>query len=41
MIVAGDHANNDICGNGDDTWKTKLLSKRVFCQNNFKGVRRI
>ena len=22
MIVAGDHANNDMAGDGEDSWKT-------------------
>ncbi len=38
MIVAGDHANNDICGNGDDTWKTKLLSKGYSVKTILKGL---
>lgn len=29
MVVAGDHANNDICGDEDDAWKT-MLTKEGF-----------
>ena len=33
MIVAGDHANNDMAGNRDDSWKSVIKSKgiRVKC----------
>ena len=33
MIVAGDHANNDMAGNTDDSWKTtfKRAGIRVVC----------
>lgn len=27
MVVAGDHANNDICGDEDDAWKTMLTAE--------------
>lgn len=29
MVVAGDHANNDICGDEDDAWKV-MLTKEGF-----------
>lgn len=29
MIVAGDHANNDMAGNEDDSWKTTFKSKGI------------
>ncbi|WP_303723072.1 sirohydrochlorin cobaltochelatase [Malonomonas rubra] len=27
MVVAGDHATNDMAGNEEDSWKTRLLAK--------------
>jgi len=29
MIVAGDHANNDMAGDEDDSWKTTIKSKGI------------
>jgi sirohydrochlorin cobaltochelatase len=33
MIVAGDHANNDMAGNDEDSWKStfKRAGVRVEC----------
>lgn len=28
MLVAGDHANNDMAGNEDDSWKSILLRQK-------------
>ena len=28
MVVAGDHANNDMAGDDDDSWKSMFDSKR-------------
>ena len=47
MIVSGDHANNDMAGDDEDTWKSKLESDgyHVVCRlkgmGELKGVRRI
>lgn len=38
MIVAGDHANHDICGDEEHTWKTKLVSKGYTVHTILKGL---
>lgn len=38
MIVAGDHANHDICGDDENTWKTKLTSKGYAVHTILKGL---
>lgn len=30
MVVAGDHANNDMAGNEDDSWKSKFKAAKCF-----------
>ena len=30
MVVAGDHANNDMAGDDDDSWKSQFLASRAF-----------
>ena len=30
MVVAGDHANNDMAGNDDDSWKSQFEASGVF-----------
>ena len=30
MVVAGDHANNDMAGDDDDSWKSLFMAKNVF-----------
>ena len=30
MVVAGDHANNDMAGDDDDSWKNQFLASRAF-----------
>lgn len=30
MVVAGDHANNDMAGDDDDSWKSTFLSSNAF-----------
>ena len=30
MVVAGDHANNDMAGDDDDSWKSKFLASGAF-----------
>lgn len=38
MIVAGDHASNDICGDGENTWKTKISCQGYSVKTIFKGL---
>lgn len=38
MIVAGDHANNDICGDAEDTWKTKIAKQGYTVKTIVKGL---
>jgi sirohydrochlorin cobaltochelatase len=38
MIVAGDHANNDMAGDDDDSWKTILTSKGYKVTTVLKGL---
>jgi sirohydrochlorin cobaltochelatase len=38
MIVAGDHANNDMAGDEDDSWKTILESKGYSTVPVLKGL---
>lgn len=38
MIVAGDHANHDICGDDENTWKMKLTSKGYTVHTILKGL---
>ncbi len=41
MVVAGDHANNDMAGDDDDSWKSQFLASGAFdtvsCQINGLG----
>lgn len=39
MIVAGDHANNDMAGNGEDSWKSVFTAAgfQVTCEINGLG----
>lgn len=30
MVVAGDHANNDMAGDDDNSWKSQFLASRAF-----------
>ena len=30
MVVAGDHANNDMAGDDDDSWKSKFDASKAF-----------
>ena len=41
MVVAGDHANNDMAGSDDDSWKTmfEAADLNVTCQ--ISGLGRI
>jgi sirohydrochlorin cobaltochelatase len=38
MIVAGDHANNDMAGDEDDSWKSILESKGYTVQPVLRGL---
>ncbi len=38
MIVAGDHANNDMAGNDDDSWKSVLEKMGCNVTCNIKGL---
>jgi sirohydrochlorin cobaltochelatase len=40
MIVAGDHAHNDMCGDGEDSWKTKIEKKGVKTIGHLAGIGR-
>ena len=47
MIVAGDHANNDMAGDEEDSWKTAFVNAgyEVECVLNglgqYEGVQKI
>ena len=30
MVVAGDHANNDMAGDDDDSWKSQFEASKAF-----------
>ena len=30
MVVAGDHANNDMAGDDDDSWKSQFEASKNF-----------
>jgi sirohydrochlorin cobaltochelatase len=38
MIVAGDHANNDLAGDEDDSWKSILQSRGYTAQPVLRGL---
>lgn len=38
MIVAGDHAVNDLCGDEPDSWKSRLESDGIACIGVLKGL---
>ena len=38
MIVAGDHANNDMAGDEDDSWKSILEAEGFQIQVNLRGL---
>ena len=38
MIVAGDHANNDMAGNEDDSWKNVIQAKGIKVITKLKGL---
>lgn len=38
MIVAGDHANNDMAGDEEDSWKTQLKKEGYEVECIVKGL---
>lgn len=38
MLVAGDHATNDMAGDGEDSWKSILLKKGFQVETYIKGL---
>lgn len=38
MSVAGDHARNDMAGDGDDSWKSILMKEKISCIPVLKGT---
>ncbi len=38
MLVCGDHANNDMAGDEDDSWKNVLKSENIVVQPILKGL---
>ena len=38
MSVAGDHAKNDMAGNGEDSWKSILVKSGIKCNTVLKGT---
>ena len=38
MIVAGDHANNDLAGSEDDSWASRLKAAGIATSANLKGL---
>ena len=38
MVVAGDHANNDMAGDEEDTWKTALAAEGYEVECRLKGL---
>ncbi len=38
MAVAGDHARNDMAGEGPGSWKSKLEQEGLSCETHFKGI---
>lgn len=38
MVVAGDHAKNDLAGSDEDSWKSKLEARGMDVQAHLKGL---
>ena len=38
MVVAGDHATNDMCGDDEDSWKNQLLREGFEVDSILKGL---
>lgn len=43
MVVAGDHANNDMAGDDDDSWKSQFEASGAFdsIETQIEGLGRI
>ena len=41
MLVAGDHAHNDLAGDEDDSWASKLKAAGFKVETNLKGLGQI
>mgnify|MGYP000529709334 CR=1 FL=1 len=39
MVVAGDHANNDMAGDDDDSWKSQFEASKAFDSVEFTDCR--
>lgn len=40
MVVAGDHANNDMYGDDEDSWKNQLETKGIVTEGHLNGIGR-
>lgn len=40
MVVAGDHANNDMYGDDEDSWKSQIEAKGVATEGHLNGIGR-
>lgn len=40
MVVAGDHANNDMYGDEEDSWKSQIEAKGVATEGHLNGIGR-
>lgn len=40
MVVAGDHANNDMYGEDEDSWKSQIEAKGVATEGHLNGIGR-
>ena len=38
MIVAGDHAHNDLAGEEEDSWKSRLESEGYTVETHLRGL---
>ena len=38
MVVAGDHARNDLAGDGEDSWASKLRAAGFKVETNLRGL---
>ena len=38
MLVAGDHANNDMAGDEDDSWKSQFTAAGFEVETLIKGL---
>lgn len=40
MVVAGDHANNDMYGEDEDSWKSQIEAKGIATEGHLNGIGR-